>query len=73
MRRIDFVRIVVVDGRTRCEAVGMGHRLPSVRHVPLATALALAGAGVPAVLRSGTGHLPTPDPGTGTGPRPAPG
>jgi hypothetical protein len=59
MRRIDFLRIAVVDGRTSCEAVGMGHRLPSVRHVPLTTAIALAKAGVPAVIRSRPGHVST--------------
>lgn len=55
MRRVTFVRIVVADGRTRFEAVGTGHRLPTVRPIPLDTALALVASGVPSVTRSGPG------------------
>lgn len=54
MRRVSFVRIVVVDGCTRCEVVGTGHRLPTVRAVSLDTALALVAGGVPSVIRSGS-------------------
>lgn len=53
MRRVSWVRFVVADGATRCEAVGTGHRLPTVRPIPLDTALALVAAGVPSVIRSG--------------------
>ena len=53
MRRVSWVRIVVADGRTQCEAVGIGHRLPAVRRVSLDTALELAAGGVPSVIRSG--------------------
>lgn len=52
MRRVSWVRFVVTDGQTRCHAVGTGHRLPTVRAVPLDTALALVAAGVPSVIRS---------------------
>ena len=55
MRRVSFVRIVVGDGRTRCEAVGTGHRLPTVRPVSIEDAMALAASGVPTVVRSGCG------------------
>lgn len=53
MRRVSFVRIVIVDGCARCEVVGTGHRLPTVRTVSLDTALALVAGGVPSVIRSG--------------------
>jgi hypothetical protein len=53
MRRVNWVRIVVVDGHARCEAVGIGHRLPTVRAVSVETAMALAGSGVPSVIRFG--------------------
>jgi len=62
MRRVSWVRFVVGEGRTRCEAVGTGHRLPTVRAVSLDTALALVAAGVPSVIRSGRtqpGRVPT--------------
>ena len=51
MRRVRWVRIMVMDGHTRCEAVGIGHRLPAARRVSLDTALALASSGVPSVIR----------------------
>lgn len=56
MRRVSWVRILVADGRTRCEAVGIGHRLPTVRRVSFDTAVALAASGVPSVIRSGDGR-----------------
>ena len=52
MRRVSFVRIVVGDGRTSCQAVGTGHRLPTVRPVSLDVAVALVASGVPSVIRS---------------------
>lgn len=59
MRRVSWVRFVVADGHTRCEVVGTGHRLPTVRTVSLETALALVATGVPSVIRSGLGQ-PSP-------------
>ena len=52
MRRVSWVRIVVADGSTYCEVLGVGHRLPSTRRVSLETALALAAKGVPTVVRT---------------------
>ncbi len=52
MRRVRFVRILVGDGRTSCQAVGTGHRLPTVLSVSLDVAAALAASGVPSVIRS---------------------
>lgn len=59
MRRVSWVRIVVSgDGTTTCALAGVGHRLPISRPVPLGTALELAAAGVPLVLRvRGAGGL----------------
>ena len=56
MRRDCWVRIVVDDDGVHCEALGVGHRLPSVRRISLDTALALAAQGVPTVVRSADGH-----------------
>ena len=53
MRRVSWVRIVLSDDGARCEAIGVGHRLPNVRRVSLETAMALAVSGVPAIVRSG--------------------
>lgn len=59
MRRVSWVRIVLDDdnrrGGVRCEVVGVGHRLPITRPVPLDTALALAASGVPTVVRAADG------------------
>lgn len=52
MRRLSFVRIVLCADGVACQAVGMGHRLPSTRPVSMATAAALAASGVPTVVRS---------------------
>jgi hypothetical protein len=52
LRRVSWVRIVVDGGGARCEVLGVGHRLPSVRRVSLDTALTLAASGVPTVVRS---------------------
>ena len=51
MRRVSWVRIVVTDSGTRCQVLGVGHRLPSARRVSLETALALAAKGVPTLVR----------------------
>ena len=62
LRRVTWVRIALDDGGAHCEVIGVGHRLPTTRRVSLDTALALAGAGVPTVLRSPDGSerlLPT--------------
>lgn len=49
---LSFVRIVLRADRVACQAVGMGHRLPSTRPVSLTTAAALAASGVPTVVPS---------------------
>ena len=55
MRRVGWVRVLVrPDGEAVCHVMGTGHRLPTVRRVPLATALALATQGVPCVVRGGS-------------------
>ena len=56
MRRVSWVRIVIDDHGTRCEVLGVGHRLPAVRRVSLDTALDLAASGVPTVVRSAGAH-----------------
>ena len=55
MRRVSWVRITLDDQGVHCHLLGVGHRLPSVRQVSLDTALALAGYGVPTVVRSADG------------------
>jgi hypothetical protein len=55
MRRVSWVRIVFTDAGAECAVIGVGHRLPNVRPVSLETALALAGRGVPTIVRSGRG------------------
>ena len=53
MRRIAWVRVLVDDGgEAVCHVIGTGYRLPTVRRVSLATALALAAEAVPCVVRS---------------------
>jgi hypothetical protein len=52
MRRLSWVRIVRDGDQSTCEAFGIGHRRPVVRRVSLATALELAGQGVPVVVRT---------------------
>jgi len=52
MRRLDWVRITLRDGdEPTCEAVGVPHRVPSSRQIPLHLAVALATEGVPTVVR----------------------
>lgn len=60
MRRVGWVRVLVRDsGETVCHVMGTGHRLPTLRRVPLATALTLAAEGVPCVVRSESRPVPT--------------
>jgi hypothetical protein len=50
LRRIGWIRVVLGAAGPRAEAVGQGHRHPSVVPVPLATATRLAAAGIPLVV-----------------------
>ena len=59
MRRVSWLRIVVDGDRTTCEAVGLGHRLPTVRPVTMTTATQLAADRVPVVVK----HVAAPSPG----------
>ena len=60
MRRVGWVRVVVTDGgETVCHVMGTGHRLPTERRVPLATALALAAEGIPCVVRGASHRAPS--------------
>lgn len=52
MRRIDWVGVRVTDGAIRCEAHGVGHRLPTARPITVDAAAALGRAGVPIVVTS---------------------
>ena len=49
LERVQWVRIMADRTGTRYEVVGVGHRRPIVRTVPVRTAAALIAAGVPAV------------------------
>jgi hypothetical protein len=51
MRRVSWVRVVMDDREATGEVFGVGSRLPTVRRVPIGTALLLAARGVPAVIR----------------------
>ena len=53
LRHLSWVRVVLTESGPVCEVAGVGHRLPAVRRVPLATATALAARGVPTVVRGG--------------------
>ena len=53
MRRVDFVRITVCAGKPTCEAIGVSHRLPTTRRIPMRVANALAATGIPIVMRRG--------------------
>jgi len=57
MRRIDYVRLVVDDGGTRAEVVGVGFRLPTTRRVPLRYAAELVSSGTPLVTRHGSSRV----------------
>ena len=50
LRRVAWVRVTVEAAGVRCEAVGTGHRSPTVRRIPLSTATKLIAAGVPSVV-----------------------
>lgn len=50
MRRVDWVGVRVEGGTVRCEAHGVGHRLPTQRQISLDAAAALGRSGVPVVL-----------------------
>jgi hypothetical protein len=51
LRRVDWVRLVVEHDTVRAEAVGVGHRLPVTRSIPLSVAAALLAGGIPSVTR----------------------
>jgi hypothetical protein len=62
MRRVSWVRITLDAHGAHCQVLGVGHRLPNARRISLETAVALAAAGVPTVVRSADGAeqpLPT--------------
>ena len=50
-RHPGFLRFELGRGPVRCQLVGIGHRLPREREIPLATAVALAAQGFPTVVR----------------------
>lgn len=60
MRRVDWVRILVAGSAVRCDAHGVGHRLPCRRPLSLGTALALRAVGVPTIIRSESAGGPPP-------------
>ncbi len=67
LRRVRWLRIVLFGGGdAQAQVVGIGHRLPVVRPVSLATAASLAASGVPTVIRNRSsspaphGRLPLP-------------
>jgi hypothetical protein len=51
LRRVDWVRLVVVHDEIRAEAVGVGYRLPTTCRIPLSVAAALIAAGTPSITR----------------------
>lgn len=50
LRRVDWVRVVVGDGAPMAEVVGVGHRRPVSRLVPLGVAARLSSEGIPLVV-----------------------
>lgn len=50
LRRVRWVRMTMGKDGPAFEVVGVGHRLPVVRRVPLRTAAALVASGVPFVV-----------------------
>lgn len=60
MRRVEWIRLVVGDGPTRAEAVGVGYRLPVTIPIPMSTALRLVGRGTPFLLAHGHANHSTP-------------
>lgn len=65
MRRVDWVRILVAGGTVRCDAQGVGHRLPCRRPLSLGAALALRAVGVPTIIRRESAGDPPPIGGEG--------
>lgn len=53
MKRVSWVRVVLDGDDCRAEVHGLGHRLPRTLRVPLATASALVGEGVPLLVHRG--------------------
>ncbi len=51
LRRVGWVVIEALPHGHRCQVMGVGHRVPVERVVPLTTALALWRSGVPTVVR----------------------
>ena len=56
MRRVAWVRITIEPAAVRAEVVGVGHRLPVTRPVPLVVAAALVADGIPSVVRHHPDH-----------------
>lgn len=56
MRRVAWVRITIESNTVRAEVVGVGHRLPVTRLVPLPVAAALVAGGIPSVVRHHPEH-----------------
>ena len=54
LRHVSWVRVVLTPSGPQCAVAGIGHRLPTIRRVPLAAATALAAQGVPTVVRRGS-------------------
>lgn len=51
LRRVSWVRIELLPDGHRCVVIGVSHRLPVERSIPLGTALALWRNGIPTVIR----------------------
>lgn len=51
MRRVDWVRITIERDGARFDVVGVGHRQPVTRRVPLHIAATLIASGTPSVFR----------------------
>jgi hypothetical protein len=51
LRRVDGVRLILGEGRTRAEVYGIGHRLPAAISIPLGLAAQLVEAGAPLEVR----------------------
>ena len=50
LRHVSWVRVTLTPTGSRCEAVGIGHRIPVVRRIALTTASRLIAGGVPSVV-----------------------
>lgn len=53
LRRVDWIRVLFDDDGPRAEVVGLGHRLPVSRPIPLAEAVRLVARGTRLVVRHG--------------------